>query len=121
MMSFQSIDAWWWPYLFITLAGFLPTDIWRWAGVALGTRLDETSPAMVLVRAIATALVAAVIGNLVVFPQGALAAVPLAGRMIAALGGFSAYLVTGRKVIIGILVAEGLLFAAMAFVRVYPA
>ncbi len=115
MMSFQSIDAWWWPYLFITLAGFLPTDIWRWAGVALGTRLDETSPSMMLVRAIATAQVAAVIGNLVVFPQCALAAVPLAGRIIAVLAGFAAYLLTGRKLIAGMLVAEGLLFAAMAF------
>lgn len=120
MMSFQSTDAWWWPYLFITLAGFLPTDIWRWAGVALGTRLDEASPFMVLVRAIATALVAAVIGNLVVFPQGALAAVPLVARIMAALCGFSAYLLAGKKVIIGILVAEGLLFAAMALVWVYP-
>ena len=113
MLSFQSIDAWWWPYLFITLAGFLPTDIWRWAGVALGARLDETAPAMVLVRCVATGLVAAVIGNLVIFPQGALAHVPVLVRIFAMAAGFAAYHLSKRRVVAGILTAEAVLLAGM--------
>ena len=116
MLSFQSLDAWWWPYLFITLAGFLPTDVWRWAGVALGARLDETAPAMVLVRCVATGLVAAVIGNLVIFPQGALAGVPVILRVAAMASGFAAYQLAGRRVIAGILTAEAVLFAGMLLV-----
>ena len=44
----------------------------------------EDSDILVLVRAIATALVAAVIGNLICFPSGALAAAPVALRLGAA-------------------------------------
>lgn len=105
--------AWWTPFLFIALAGWLPTDIWRWAGVALGGRLDEKSGWLVLVRCIATALVAAVIGNLVVFPQGPLADMPLAARVLAAGGGSAAYLVSGKRTIVGIVAAEILLAGAM--------
>ena len=44
-MNFTAIDAWWWPYLFILIAGWFATDIWRYAGVLLGRKLDETSAA----------------------------------------------------------------------------
>ncbi len=71
-MTFTAIDDWWWPYLFILIAGWLATDTWRYLGVYFGGRISEDSEALVLVRCIATALVAAVIGNLVVFPSGAL-------------------------------------------------
>ncbi|PHP65060.1 branched-chain amino acid transport [Zhengella mangrovi] len=105
--------AWWWPYVFIVLAGWLPTDVWRWAGVALGGRLDETSRWMVLVRCVATALVAAVIGNLVVYPQGPLGDLPVALRIGALAAGFAAYLLAGKRMIAGILTAEAALFAGV--------
>lgn len=108
-MSFDAIDAWWWPYLFILLAGWLATDVWRFLGVYLGGRISEESDLLVLVRALATALVAAVVANLVVFPSGALATSPLALRLAAAGGGFVAYLLLGRRVIIGIAAAEAIL------------
>ena len=73
-MTFHSFDTWWWPYVFILLAGWVATDFWRFLGVYIGGRIAEDSAAMVLVRTIATALVAAVIANLIVFPGGALAA-----------------------------------------------
>lgn len=59
--------------MFILVAGFAATDIWRFLGVYLGGKLSEDSDLLVLVRTMATALVAAVIGNLIVFPGGALA------------------------------------------------
>lgn len=113
-MTFESIDTWWWPYLFILIAGWLATDSWRFLGVYFGGRMTEDSPALVLVRCMATALVAAVIGNLIVFPGGALADVPLWLRVGAAAAGFVAYLLVKRSVPMGILVAEAVLFAGMA-------
>ena len=110
---FHGETAWWWPFVFIAVAGWLPTDIWRWAGVAVGGRLDENSPWLVLVRCIATALVAAVIGNLVVYPQGPLAGLPVAVRTGALAIGFLAYLIVGKRMIAGILAAEAALLAGM--------
>ena len=61
----------------------------------------------------ATALVAAVIGNLVVFPSGALAETALLLRVAAAVLGFAAYLLFAKKVLVGILMSEAVLAAGM--------
>lgn len=115
-MTFTAFDAWWWPYLFILLAGWLATDAWRFLGVYLGGRVSEDSDLLVMVRALATALVAAVIGNLIVFPSGALAAVPLEMRLAASATGFVAYLLAGRRVLVGILTAEAVLLACLWYI-----
>jgi hypothetical protein len=112
-MTYDAIEAWWWPYLFILVAGFAATDVWRFLGVYLGGRVKDDSEVLVLVRAIATALVAAVIGNLIVYPSGALADTPLALRAGAAAVGFAAYLASGNRMLVGILVAEAVLVAGM--------
>ncbi|MBB3998706.1 AzlD domain-containing protein [Aureimonas pseudogalii] len=105
-LSYDSIAADWWPYLFILLAGWLPTDVWRWLGVLSAGRFDENSPAIALARTIATSLVAAVIGRLILFPTGILADIPTAVRIGAVAGGFLAYLTLGRHTILAIVVAE---------------
>lgn len=112
-MTIDAIETWWWPYLFILVAGWLTTDSWRFLGVYFGGRISETSDLLVLVRAVATALVAAVIGNLIVFPTGALADTPLLLRIGAAAIGFAAYFFIGRKVLLGILAAEAVLAGGM--------
>lgn len=112
-MTFFGDDAWWWPFLFILVAGGLATDSWRFLGVYLGGRIRENSDALVLVRAVATALVAAVIGNLIVFPAGDLAATPLWLRIGAAALGFVAYLASGKRVLVGIVTAEAILIAGI--------
>lgn len=112
-MSYFSNDAWWWPYLFILAAGFAATDIWRFLGVYFGGKLSEDSEVLVLVRTMATALIAAVIGNLIVFPGGALAHTPLVLRAGSAALGFAAYLLSGNRMIVGIFVAELLLIAGL--------
>ena len=61
-------EHWWAPYLFIAIAGWLATDLWRWLGVLAGNRLKEDSEALHWVRAVATALVMAVTAKLIVFP-----------------------------------------------------
>lgn len=112
-MSFDAFDFWWWPFLFILVAGWLATDFWRYLGVYLGGHLAEDSDLLVLVRAVATALVAAVIGNLIVFPSGALADTLMALRIGAAAAGFVAYLLLGRRILVGILGAEAVLVAGL--------
>ena len=112
-MTFFGNDAWWWPFLFILVGGWMATDGWRFLGVYLGGRIPETSDALVLVRAVATALVAAVIGNLIVFPVGDLAATPLPLRIGAAVIGFVAYLLAGKRVLVGIGAAEAVLLAGI--------
>jgi len=113
-MTFESIDAWWWPYVFILIAGWLATDSWRFLGVYLGGRIADDSDLLVLVRAMATALVAAVIGNLIAFPTGALASSSLALRAGAAALGFLAYFFLGKRILLGICVAEAVLIAGLA-------
>ena len=58
-MTFDAVETWWWPFLFILIAGWLATDAWRFLGVYLGGRILEDSDLIVLVRTVATALVAA--------------------------------------------------------------
>lgn len=112
-MSFTAIDSWWWPFLYILVAGWLATDGWRFLGVFLGGRLSEESDVLVLVRAIATALVAAVISGLVVTPSGALATIPVAVRIGAAVAGFAVYLAARNHVLLGILAGEAVLIGGM--------
>ena len=112
-MSYSGSDAWWWPFVFILVAGWLATDAWRYLGVYLGGRIRDDSEVLVLVRAIATALVAAVIGNLILFPSGELASTSAALRIGAAATGFIAYLLARNTVIVGILVAEAILLAGL--------
>ena len=107
-------ENWWAPYLFIAIAGWLATDLWRWLGVLAGNRLKEDSEALHWVRAVATALVMAVTAKLIVFPTGSLEASPLWLRIGAAALGFDAFLLAGQRVIVGVavpilLLAGGLL------------
>jgi len=112
-MSFHGIDNWWWPLLFILVAGWLATDAWRFLGVYFGGRISDSSDLLVLVRAVATALVAAVIANLLVSPSGALADAPLLLRIGALAAGFTAYKLTGGQILAGIVVGEAVLIAGM--------
>lgn len=100
-------------YLFIVIAGIVATEVWRWLGVLAGNRLREESEAMRWVRAVATALVAAVIARLVLYPTGTLAELPSWMRVGAAAAGFATYILTGQRILFGILVAVGLIAAAL--------
>jgi hypothetical protein len=107
----MTIDAALWPYLLVILAGFLPTEIWRSLAVVFVRGLDEDSELLILVRAVATALLAAVVARLVLIPPGELIAVPLAVRVGAVAGGFLVYLLARRSVFLGILFGEIVIIA----------
>ncbi|WP_316861666.1 AzlD domain-containing protein [uncultured Cohaesibacter sp.] len=79
---FDSFDASLWPYVFILVGASLPTDMWRWLGVAFAGHLSDDSEWILLARAIANALVAGVITRLILFPTGALLDVPVWMRLV---------------------------------------
>lgn len=104
-------------YLLVILAGFLPTDVFRFAAVLFSRRLDEDSEVLVLVRAVATALLAGVIARLVLFPTGDLANVPLYLRVAAIAAGVIGYFAIRKSVLAGVIVAEIVIITGGAFVR----
>lgn len=108
-MTWNSFTDWWWPFVFILLAGALPTYFFRVMGVIVGGRVREDSEILVLVRCIATALVAGVIAQLILYPNGELANSPMWLRAGAAAAGFAAFLAAGKRLLVGIVVAEILL------------
>lgn len=101
------------PYLALVLLGFLPSEVWRWIGIVIGRGLDEESEIILWVRAVATALVAAVVARIVLIPPGALAAVPLWVRLVALGGGVIAYYLVRRSAFAGVLVGEAILIIGM--------
>lgn len=114
-MSFDGI----WPYVFIAVAGWLATDLWRWAGVLVGNRIDESSEILNWVRAVATALVAAVIAKLIFFPTGTLEMSPLWLRLGAVVFGGLCFFFGGRyRQIAGITAAIVFLAAGLAVLGV---
>lgn len=104
-----------WPYLLLILVGFLPNEIWRAFGLVLARGLNEDSEVVVWSRAVATAILAGVIAKLILFPAGALAGVPLAIRVVAAVVGFIAFLLVKRSVFVGVLAGEAALLVAGFF------
>ena len=118
-MTFDSLDSWWWPYLFMTLAAVLPTAVWRWIGVFASGRIEEESEWLVFVRAMATALVAAVISKLILFPTGGLAETPVWLRLSAAALGFGVYKGIGDRVIWGVIAAEVALISGALWLGVF--
>ncbi len=93
-------------YLLVILAGFLPTDVFRFAAVLFSRRIDEDSEMLVFVRAVATSLLAGVIARLVLAPTGDLAGVPLWIRLSTIAVGVAGYFLFRRSVLAGVLAAE---------------
>ena len=82
----------WHALLVLLLAGFLPNEVWRMIGLWLGGGVDEGSELLVWVRAVATAILAGVIAQILVQPPGALASVAGWLRYAAVAAGFAAFL-----------------------------
>jgi branched-subunit amino acid transport protein len=104
----------WGPLLFILLAGALPTQVFRWLGVILAGRIREDGEVLVWVRAVATALVAGVIAQLVIDPSGALAETQLWVRLAAMVIGFAAFYFARRQILIGVLAGAATLVGLSA-------
>jgi hypothetical protein len=107
----NAVVAEFWPYLILILAGFLPNEVWRLLGLGLSRGLDEGSEMLVWVRAVATAVLAGVVGKLILFPVGALITVPASVRIAAACLGLLAFFLIRRSVFAGVAVGEAALIA----------
>lgn len=94
------------PVLALILFGFLPNEVWRVVGLMLVRGLDENSQVIVWVRAVATAMLAAVMAQLILSTSGPLAGIPASVRVGAACLGFAAFLIARRSVFVGVLVGE---------------
>jgi branched-subunit amino acid transport protein len=101
----------WHALLALLVAGVIPNQIWRMLGLWLGGGLDEGSELLIWVRAVATAILAGVIAQILVQPPGALASVPALLRYGALGAGFVAFVVTTRSIFAGVLTGEIVMLA----------
>lgn len=112
LASLQHATGGLWPYFAVLIFGFLPSEIWRWLSVFLVKGLSEDSEILVWVRAVASALLASVVAKLLLSPSGALSVVPAVWRWGALGLGCVAYLASGRRMVLGVVVAEAAIIAA---------
>jgi branched-subunit amino acid transport protein len=101
----------WHALLVLVIAGFLPNEVWRMVGLWFVSGIDEGSEVLVWVRAVATAILAGVIAQILVQPPGALAIVPDALRYGAVVAGFAVFLVTKRSIFAGVVCGEIVMIA----------
>jgi branched-subunit amino acid transport protein len=112
--TYHQLDAWWWPYLFILIAGWLANDMWRMLGVVLAGRLSDDSAVFTYVKSVATALVAGVIAQLVFLPSGSLGLAPMWLRLLSVAAGFAAYKASRDNVLVAVLAGEAVLLGLWA-------
>ena len=92
--------------LVLTVAtGWATTYVWRYAGVYLAERMSPDSEILMWVRAVATALVAALVARIIVAPPGLLVETTLGTRLVAMAFGVAAFYAFRRKTGAGVAVA----------------
>jgi hypothetical protein len=90
---------------------FFASDFWRWAATVLGRGFREEDEVVLFARMVATAVLTGVVAKLILFPTGALEAVPLWGRLLAMGAGMLAFVLRGRSVWAAIGVGQASLLA----------
>ncbi len=99
----------WHAILIVLLVGFLPTEMWRSLAVIAGRRVHEGGELLAWVRAVAAALLAAVVARLIFVPTGPLVDMPLWLRIFCILCGIAGFLAFRGSVFVGVVVAEAVL------------
>ena len=110
-MSFAQLIGDWHALVVLFVAGVVPNQIWRMLGLWFGGGIDEGSELLVWVRAVATAILAGVIAQIVVEPPGALASVPDVLRYGAVGAGLVVFLLTRRSIFAGVVAGEVFMLA----------
>jgi branched-subunit amino acid transport protein len=103
----------WHTLLVLLVAGVIPNQIWRMLGLWLGGGLDEGSDLLMWVKAVATAILAGVIAQILVQPPGALASVPWFLRYGGLAAGLVAFMVTRRSIFAGVVCGELVMLTGM--------
>jgi branched-subunit amino acid transport protein len=101
----------WHALVVLLVAGFLPNEFWRIVGLVFVGGVDEGSELLVWVRAVATAILAGVIAQILVQPPGALASVPGWLRYVAVAAGSAGFLLTRRSTFAGVVCGEVVMLA----------
>src|SRR5205809_5917584 len=101
----------WHALAVLVIAGFLPNEVWRMIGLWLGGGVDEESDLLVWVRAVATAILAGVIAQILLLPPGALASIPGLLRYGAVAAGLAAFVATRRSIFAGVACGEIVMLA----------
>ena len=101
----------WHALAVLFVAGVIPNQIWRMLGLWFGGGIDEGSELLVWVRAVATAILAGVIAQILVQPPGALASVPDFLRYGAVAAGFAVFLLSRKSIFAGVIAGEIVLLA----------
>lgn len=96
-------------YAMMVVFAALVHEPWRWAGYAVGRKLDPNDEIFRWVKAVSTALVAALAMRLLLFPAGALASVPLWLRVLAFVAGLAVFYRTEHTAWKGVCVGAGLI------------
>ena len=96
----------WHALVILLLAGVIPNQVWRMLGLWLGSGIDEGSDLLMWVKAVATAILAGVIAQILVQPPGALAGVPAELRYGALGVGCVAFMLTRRSIFAGVAAGE---------------
>jgi hypothetical protein len=103
----------WHALVMLVLAGVIPNQVWRMLGLWLGSGLDEGSDLLMWVKAVATAILAGVIAQILVQPPGALASVPDVLRYGALAAGFVVFMLARRSIFAGVVAGEIVMLAGM--------
>jgi branched-subunit amino acid transport protein len=96
----------WHALVILVVAGVIPNQIWRMFGLWFGGGIDEGSELLIWVRAVATAILAGVIAQIVVQPPGALASVPASLRYAAVVSGFLGFMGARKSIFAGVICGE---------------
>lgn len=107
-----------WYLLAAVLVAFAANDLWRVLGVVLSDRLDDASPALVWIKMVATALVAALVAKFIVAPSGELAAAPIWLRLLSVALGLAAYALGRRSIALGVGAGAATLVAGVALLGI---
>ncbi len=92
----------WTGLLLIAAVSFLAHEPWRWLGLALGARLSVESELFQWVKAVSTALVAALVMRLMLFPPEGLGHLSLLSRLIGLFAGIAVFWLAGQRVAAGV-------------------
>ena len=112
-MSVAEFIGDWHALAVLFVAGVVPNQIWRLLGLWFGGGLDEGAELLVWVRAVATAVLAGVIAQIVVQPPGTLASIPGGLRYGAVAVGFIAFMLTRRSIFAGVVAGELTMLAGL--------
>ena len=78
-------------------AGFIATYVWRALAVVAVTRIDPESDVLLWVRAVSTALVAALVMRMIIAPSGILSTIAVEHRFAAMAIGIGAFYTASRS------------------------